>query len=123
MPAPGWPTPGLTCRVMDLDKCKSAQGTLNGLRMSFFDCNRPDIEGYSAAICGFHISKLYANHPGTPARLYEELDSAYSDLIWLYMPIDQGECLEEIWGICAGAGLLAFMVRLSNTYCDYSSTG
>ncbi|KAK1772530.1 hypothetical protein QBC33DRAFT_13986 [Phialemonium atrogriseum] len=112
---PGWPTPGLACRVIYLETCKIARGEINGLRMSFFDCNRPGTEGYSAAICGFHLSKLYAHHSATCTRFYEELDTVCSDMLWVYMPIDQDEYLKEVWVIRhPGAGFLALMVRLNS---------
>ncbi|KAK8920324.1 hypothetical protein VCV18_007627 [Metarhizium anisopliae] len=53
-----WPTPGLSCRLIDLDTCSSAEGLPDNLRMSFVDCNTPGTNGYSAAISGFHILKM-----------------------------------------------------------------
>lgn len=114
MPAPGWPTPGLTCRVVDLDTCRTVQEALDGMRMDYMDCNRPDTEGYTAAIRGYYISKLYAHQSDTRTRLYEELDSCCNYLIFLYMPIDQDEYIKEIWGICAGARFSSLMVSSSN---------
>lgn len=38
-----------------------------------------------------------------------------NDMIWLYMPIDQAECLEELWAIrLAGSGCVALMVSSNN---------
>lgn len=83
--------------------------------MNFIDCNGPGIEGYSAAICGSHISKLYAHHSGTDMTSYEELGGMANDMLWLYMPIDQDECLRELWAIRpAGAGCVGLMVSSNN---------
>lgn len=75
------------------------------------DCNKPSIEGYSAAICGRHISKLYACHSGTNTPFYEELDRVSTGMLWMYMPVDQDEYLSELWAINPmGAGCIALMV-------------
>ncbi|POR35542.1 Uncharacterized protein TPAR_04278 [Tolypocladium paradoxum] len=117
VPGHGWPTPELACRLIDLETCHLARGEPNGLRMSFFDCNKPSTEGYSAAICGLHISKLYAHHPGTNSSFYEELDNVSSSMLWIYMPIDQDEYLADVWAIRhAHSGFIALMIGSGSLY-------
>ncbi|KAI0490551.1 hypothetical protein F4859DRAFT_520317 [Xylaria cf. heliscus] len=101
VPGRGWPTPGLDCRLIDLDACDRTGTALDSLRMTYFDCNKPTIDGYSAAICGFHIAKLYAHHTDTSANFYKDIDDIDDDILWMYMPIDQDEYLSEIWAITA----------------------
>ncbi|KID88977.1 hypothetical protein MGU_04320 [Metarhizium guizhouense ARSEF 977] len=94
-----WPTPGLSCRLIDLDTCGSAKGLPDNLRMSFIDCNTPGTNGYSAAISGFHILKMYAHGLDTTTQFDLDMDDDASSVLWMYMPIDADEYLEQVWAV------------------------
>lgn len=91
-----WPTPGLSCRLIDLDTCSSAEGLPDNLRMSFVDCNTPGTNGYSAAISGFHILKMYAHGLDTTTQFDLDLDDDASSVLWIYMPIGADEYLVQV---------------------------
>ncbi|KAL8282738.1 hypothetical protein RB597_010128 [Gaeumannomyces tritici] len=99
VPAPGWPMPGLDCRVIDLKTCQVMRGGLSRIRMSSFDCNAPGTKGYLAGIFGLRLSKIYAHHPGADLPCRAELESVRDSTLWVYMPIDPDEYLEEVWAI------------------------
>ncbi|KAI0434048.1 hypothetical protein F5Y09DRAFT_328644 [Xylaria sp. FL1042] len=115
VPRQGWPTPGLDCRLIDLDACDIAEATPDCLRMMSFDCNKPTTDGYSAAICGLHVAKLYTHHSGTTStNFYRDMDGVSSSMLWMYMPVDQDEYLKEIWAIKAsGSGFTALLLFIS----------
>ncbi|KAI1820331.1 hypothetical protein F4861DRAFT_73742 [Xylaria intraflava] len=114
VPRQGWPTPGLDCRLIDLDECGIAKATPNNLRMTSFDCNKPMIDGYSAGICGFYIAKLHSHHSGTSTNFYRDIDGLSRSILWMYMPVDQDEYLTEIWALYpSGPGFTALLFLTS----------
>lgn len=84
-------------------------------QMTWLDLNQPRLEAYSAAINGFHVSTLYAHGRDTQIPPFEDLESVFDDILWLYMPIDRGEYLTEIWCAHATESFIAFLVRLDNS--------
>ena len=71
--------------------------------MRFFDCNSPDINGYSVATDGANILAIISHKKGQKPdrRLYEDVN--YSICFWMYMPINEGQYVTEI---CRRAGRL-----------------
>lgn len=89
----------------------------NDVRMNFFDCNAPGTSGYSAAISGVRISKLHAHHAHAGTELYDETDGSCGSTLWIHMPVDQGECLKEIWAVWhALGGFYGLVVRPTNAF-------
>ncbi|KAH6869421.1 hypothetical protein B0T10DRAFT_594670, partial [Thelonectria olida] len=80
-----------------------------GLRMRFFDCNYPDIIGYSVATDGAEVLAMTSHRQGQkPDRgLYNEVTSGIC--FWMYMPMNQNEYLTEI---CRRAGRLIMDVQV-----------
>ncbi|KAG7100314.1 hypothetical protein HYQ46_012695 [Verticillium longisporum] len=112
---PGWPTPGPDYRLIDLDTCDWAMRTPERLRMSSFNCNKPTTHGYTVAINGLHTAKLYAHHSGASRSDYGDADTISSYTLWMYMPVEQGEYLKEIWAIKTSAsGTVALMFLTSH---------
>ncbi|CRK19048.1 hypothetical protein BN1708_012501 [Verticillium longisporum] len=111
---PGWPTPGPDYRLIDLDTCDFAMGTPERLRMSSFDCNKPTTHGYSAAINGLHIAKLYAHHSGASRSDFGDVDAVSSSTLWMYMPVEQDEYLKEIWAIKTSASRTVALMFLTS---------
>lgn len=112
LPGHGWPTPRLVCKLLDLDTCDAAKNSSKNLRMSSLDCNAPLTSGYSAAISGFRISKMYAHRWDTSASFYSDLDSSSNFTLWMYMPVDENEYLSQIWVIRhPDDGLIGLMFR------------
>ncbi|KAI1089870.1 hypothetical protein F5B19DRAFT_494926 [Rostrohypoxylon terebratum] len=65
-------------------------------RMDSFDCNDPDVIGYSAAIGRNGIPMaIYSHRSQSDFSMYRELNSLIP-IQWVYMPIDQGELVTEI---------------------------
>lgn len=80
--------------------------------MGFVDCNIPGTNGYSAAISGFHILKMYAHGLDTTTHFDLDMDDDASSVLWMYMPIDADEYLVEVWAVKhPRSGFLGFMVR------------
>jgi len=66
----------------------------NRLRMCSFDCNAPDVTGYSIATNGVSIATIHA-HRYNDVSIYKDVDSSRY-MIWIYMPVDPGEYVTEI---------------------------
>jgi len=82
--------------------------------MSSLDCNTPRIDGYSAAIFGFHIAKIYAHRSDDSTNFYSDMDmdSVSDSMLWMYMPVDENEHLSQIWAFREpGSGLIGLVVR------------
>ncbi|QPG94272.1 hypothetical protein C2857_005567 [Epichloe festucae Fl1] len=110
-PGQAWPTPGVSCRLIDLDTCDSPREPPDNLRMSFIDCNAPKTHGYSAAISGYHVLKMLAHKSHTTTQFYLDLDKDWTSVIWMYMPIDADEYLAQIWAIKQPkSGFLGFVL-------------
>lgn len=108
----GWPTPGKDRRLIYLDNCEISQIAISHLRMVSVDCNRLATNGYTAVVDGMHPPRIYAHTSDTPVRFYKGQDGFDDPTGWIYMPIDEGEHLMEIWAVrVPGGGLAALMVR------------
>ncbi|CAM1509461.1 Fc.00g032000.m01.CDS01 [Cosmosporella sp. VM-42] len=66
--------------------------------MRFFDCNSPDIIGYSIATDGAKVIAILSHKQdqNPDRRLYEDMDVNSGICFWMYMPINQGEYITEI---------------------------
>lgn len=119
VPSHGWPAPApaprRTYRLINMDTCEAVQGSSpTHLRMSSLDCNTPRIDGYSAAIFGFHIAKIYAHRSDDSTNFYGDMDmdSVSDSMLWMYMPVDENEQLSQIWAFREpGSELIGLVVR------------
>ena len=82
--------------------------------MDAVHCNTPTTTGYSVALSGYaDVLRLYSHSTGTTVDWYEELEGNPS-VAWMYMPVDQGEFLTEMWIIKSpNAGFTAFIVSFN----------
>lgn len=118
-PAYGWPTPAMDhAKVFDLDRsefllCSKAKE----LRMNFMECNKPGTDGYSAAIWGARVAKLYSHQNGVTKSMYQDMDQIAEGgkhMIWMHLPVDKGEYLQEIWALrLPGYGFMGLLVSIS----------
>lgn len=92
VPVPFPPSP------VDLLTLKTPPKNLRGLRMRFFDCNSPDIIGYSVATDGARILDILSHKQGQKPerRRYEDKVVNSSICHWMYMPVNQDEYITEI---------------------------
>lgn len=66
------------------------------LRMVPFEFNKPNITGYSACWRG-RILHLQAHTEGEDLAFYGDIDAHQRSAVWIYMPVDPGELLSELW--------------------------
>ncbi len=65
--------------------------------MSFFECNAPHTTGYSVATDGVSTATVHAHHQNADLSFYKDVDSFFDhSIVWIYMPIDQGEYVTKI---------------------------
>lgn len=65
-------------------------------RFTFFECNHPDIVGYSA--CWYKTVRVIRPHfAGEDMSFYKETAEEHPTVTWLYMPMDKGELVTELW--------------------------
>lgn len=99
-----WSIPGTTAtEIIDLATGSPRLEGLDVLRMISIDCNAPAVKGYSACCWERRIINV-AVHTDHDANFYTDYDSysskiqkEYDDLVWIYMPIDEGEIVERIY--------------------------
>ncbi|KAI1413244.1 hypothetical protein F5Y13DRAFT_179711 [Hypoxylon sp. FL1857] len=65
-------------------------------RMSFFECNAPDLTGYCVAITKERVIAIHSHREGTDLSFYEDLMAAGRSILWVYMPIEDGEYVTGI---------------------------
>ncbi|KAI1103613.1 hypothetical protein F4804DRAFT_352833 [Jackrogersella minutella] len=68
-------------------------------RMRYFECNAPDITGYSAAVTAIGVIAIHSHRKDTDLAFYRDVDRmADRTTFWVYMPIDntRGEYVKEI---------------------------
>lgn len=65
--------------------------------MNFFECNQQYIKGYSAC----WSSRLITIHTHSTGEedlsFYRDWPMRRPDAVWLYMPLDEAETIEEFW--------------------------
>jgi hypothetical protein len=110
-----WAIPAPPVPIVDLVSLQAPLNQPNGLRISFFDCNAAHTTGYSVAVDGVSIATIHAHGQDMDLTFYEEF-KAVSDrpMVWIYMPIDEGEYVTEIcrrFGFWHGRDCLGLMVR------------
>ncbi|KAI0198268.1 hypothetical protein F4808DRAFT_436447 [Astrocystis sublimbata] len=79
------------------------------LRMAPFTCNDARTIGYSVCldIClKSNICYLHAHTSGESMAFYEEVATDLDSPMWVYVPIDKGEYISQIW-MCFSRALLA----------------
>lgn len=78
---------------------------LNGYRMKSFDCNHPDVTGYSVACDGSALFDIIAHKRGEEPKAtnYEDATAFLSH--WMYMPINEGEYITHISRQAGSMGL------------------
>ncbi|RDL36813.1 uncharacterized protein BP5553_06165 [Venustampulla echinocandica] len=92
-----WPIPAPTATIIDLASLQRPQKEPSGLRMSFFECNAARTSGYSVATNGVITATIHALGPNMDLTFYKGVDSFFGwSMVWIYMPIDQGEYVTEI---------------------------
>ncbi|KAI5462518.1 hypothetical protein BGZ63DRAFT_216342 [Mariannaea sp. PMI_226] len=93
----GWqiPLPSPPASI-DLFTLRRPRKNISGLRMRYFDCNTPNIVGYSVATDGWDILSILSHEKGqkNDSSLYEDVTASICH--WMYMPINEGEYLTEI---------------------------
>lgn len=68
------------------------------IRMDYFECNMPGTMGYSVATDGTSMFAIYNHRAGeTDLSFYNPTYLRHHrNLVWIYMPIDEGEYVTEI---------------------------
>lgn len=115
-PGHGWAIPGPDRTLVDLQKGRIAPNVNASLRMSFLELNRPDTDGYAAAIEGFHLTKLVAHRRGADTSFYKTLDDSPNTVVWMYLPLNPGETVREISAIRLFTHFVALLVRSPAPY-------
>jgi hypothetical protein len=64
--------------------------------MMHVDINEPGVTGYSVCYSRSLLS-FRACRPGDDLSFYRDYDSIYRGVLWVYMPVDPGELVTEIW--------------------------
>ncbi|RMJ07717.1 hypothetical protein CDV36_012681 [Fusarium kuroshium] len=65
-------------------------------RFTFFEINHPDVIGYSA--CWYKTVRVIHPHfAGEDITFYKETAAEHPTVTWLYMPMDKGELVTELW--------------------------
>lgn len=67
--------------------------------MVSFNCNEPAVTGYSACWAA-NLMTIHAHRDGEDMAFYKDFDACSSRAIWVYMPVDPGELISEIWARC-----------------------
>lgn len=62
-----------------------------------FDCNEPTVVGYSVCWAGSIITIRTHRNVGEQSTFYKDLDICHSRAVWVYMPVEDGERISEIW--------------------------
>lgn len=83
--------------------------------MDVFHCSQ-DTLGYSGAIPCFSAAKLHAHRDdGKDAEgFYQEIVSACESVVWIYMPMDKGEFIQQVWAVRSIHGVYMALMLLSN---------
>ncbi|KAL6360665.1 hypothetical protein LRP88_06372 [Fusarium phalaenopsidis] len=94
-----WPSPEYPSNKADLmlyNYVMEDFPIIRNVRMSYFDCNAPDVTGYTMVCQGHWVSTIHAHGKGDDIEFYKEVDVCFSDQVVVYMPVDQGEYVTEI---------------------------
>ncbi|KAL6917404.1 hypothetical protein FSST1_008899 [Fusarium sambucinum] len=67
------------------------------VRMASFDCNAEDITGYTVVTDGHRTATVHGHRFGEKARFYDEIEDSWPCGFFIYMPLDEGEYLTEIY--------------------------
>ncbi|KAH0427535.1 hypothetical protein CcaCcLH18_09600 [Colletotrichum camelliae] len=92
-----WPTPMSSSPVIvNLATLEAPHDPPDGLRMEFFDCNSPDVFGYSVALMGRTIAGVIS-HKKNEADVQSVYEKAGpTGCYWQFMPMNEGEFLTDI---------------------------
>lgn len=92
-----WPTPMSSPPVIvNLATLEAPHDPPDGLRMESFDCNSPDVFGYSVAPMGRTISGV-VSHKKNEADVQSVYEKAGpTGCYWQFMPMNEGEFLTDI---------------------------
>ncbi|KHN94543.1 DNA helicase, ATP-dependent, RecQ type [Metarhizium album ARSEF 1941] len=100
--APAWPEPLTDYKLINLDGLNYSAFPPRGLRMSPVEFNASDVKGYLVAIYRRQLIKLQAHRHTASLNFYDDADMICKDLVWIYMPVDQGEYVKEIGALRCG---------------------
>lgn len=65
-------------------------------RFNFFECNHMGIIGYSA--CWYKtVRAIHPHFASEDMTFYKETAAEHPTVTWLYMPMDKGELVTELW--------------------------
>ena len=64
--------------------------------MLHVDINEPGVTGYSVCYSRGPLC-FRAHRPGDDLSFYRDYDGVYRQTLWIYMPVDPGELVTEIW--------------------------
>ncbi|VUC36974.1 unnamed protein product, partial [Clonostachys rosea] len=107
-----WPAPQSqpsNLRLWSLDECTYQT------RMTYLDLNKPSTRGYS--ICWYYdlMAICPLNSDGDKPN-YQAWDIDRPKTIWVYLPIDQGEMIVELWkAVAENATVLVFVTSHGRT--------
>ena len=85
--------------------------------MTLLECQASNVRGYCAYVSPWHglvdaiIADIYDNSGYSQQILRAYKGLSHGD--WMYMPIDEGEHVEDIWFVKFKNGRRAFMVSCS----------
>jgi len=69
----------------------------DNFQMTSLICNDPTVTGYS--VCwARNLAIVHAHRRDEDLSFYNDADAQFNVPLWIYMPIDPGEILSEIWG-------------------------
>ena len=92
-----WPVQAPTVTIVDRVNLQTPLKEPNGLRMSYLECNAAHTTGYSMATNGVSIATVHAHSQKMDLNFYEEVNNFFRrSMVWIYMPIDEGEYITEI---------------------------
>ncbi|CAG9986390.1 unnamed protein product, partial [Clonostachys byssicola] len=90
-----WATPQPQDNLPCLYPIKTGDPSM--LRIKFAECNLPSITGYSVRWTS-NLSSFHAHVKGEEDfAFYDELKRTTQRAVWVYMPMDQGELIEQFW--------------------------
>ncbi|KAI8714701.1 hypothetical protein NCS52_01190500 [Fusarium sp. LHS14.1] len=100
-PHVAWPSPEYPSNKIDIlsyDYPVRQFAVSRNVRMTYFNCNAPDVTGYTMVCQSHWVSTIHAHGKEDDAEFYKEVDACFSDQVHvlIYMPVDQGEYITEI---------------------------
>jgi hypothetical protein len=99
--------------------------------MRYFFCNAPGTIGYSVTMSSGIIMAIYAHKRDEDVQFYQDVSVGNPSLLWMYMPVEQGEYVTEIYGRyirqwvgprVMGPPIIGLMVRILSLFIYFGLT-